>query len=110
MPPRVPQPLLLYDGDPASVAMLVAQPFEDPLRGVALFLRPSLIRGQDHVDDPGKLVQLRTRRRSAPPVPGRQRKRQHLRHRPRVDPKTPRRFPPAHPFDLNCTTYLSIKL
>jgi hypothetical protein len=26
---------------------------------------------------------------------------QHLRYRPRVDPKTLRRFPPAHPFDLN---------
>jgi hypothetical protein len=108
----VPQPVrphvILNDGDPASVAVLVAQPFENPLRGVPLLPRPSLIRGQDRVDDPAKRVQLRSRRRPAPPVPGRHRKRQHLRHRPRVDPKMPRRFPPAHPFDLNRKSNLSV--
>ena len=61
-------------------------------------------------DDPGKPVQLRTRRRSAPPVSGGHRKRQHLGHRPRVDPKTPRRFPLAHTFDLNGKTHPSVKL
>ena len=102
--------VVLNDGDAAGVAVLVAQPFEDPLRRVPLLLRPSFIRRQDRVDDPGKRVQLRTRRRPAPPVPGRHRKRQHLRHRPRVDPKTTRRFPPAHSFNLNRITNLSVKL
>ena len=50
------------------------------------------------------------RRRSAPPVPGRHRKHQHLDHRPRVDPKTPRRFPLAHTFDLNRKTNPSVNL
>jgi hypothetical protein len=59
------------NGDPASVAVLVTKPFEDPLRGMPLFARPSLIRCQDRVDDPYKRVQLGTRRRPAPPVSGR---------------------------------------
>ena len=54
---------------------------------------------QNPVDDPAERVELRTHRRPAPPVPGRYRKRQHLRNRPRVDPKTPRRFPPAQTLD-----------
>jgi len=32
------------NGDPATVALLVTQPFEDPLCGVSLLLRPPLIR------------------------------------------------------------------
>src|SRR5216683_1421333 len=44
------------------------------------------------------------------PVPRWHRKRQHLRDRPRVDPKTSRRFPPAHTFNLNRKPYLSVKL
>jgi len=55
-------------------------------------------------------VELRTRRRPAPPVSGRHRKRQHLRHRPRVDPITPSRFPPAQPLNPNRITNLSIEL
>ena len=107
-PPR--QHVVLNDGDPAGVAVLVAKPFEDPLRGMPLLLRSSFIRRQDRVDDPGKRVELRTRRRPAPPVPGRHRKRQHLRYRPRVDPITPRRFPPAQTLNLNRITNLSIEL
>jgi hypothetical protein len=110
----MPQPLrphiVLNDGDPARVAVLVAKPFEDPLRGMPLLARPTFIRRQDPVNNPGKGVQFRTRRRTPPPVPGRHRKRQHLRHRPRVDPKTPRRFPPAHTFNLNRKTNPSAKL
>src|SRR4051812_20652208 len=75
-----------------------------------LLLRPTLILPQNGVDDPGKRVELRTRRRPAPPVPGRHRKRQHLRHRPRVDPITTRRFPPAHTLNLNRVTNLRIEL
>ena len=39
-PPR--QHIVLYDGDPAGVAVLVAKPLEDPLRGMPLLLRPAL--------------------------------------------------------------------
>ena len=69
------QHVVLNDGDPASVAVLVAKPFEDPLRGVPLLSRPTFIRRQDPVDDPGKRIQLRTRRRPAPGI--------------RAGPKTP---------------------
>ena len=44
-PPR--QHVVLNDGDPAGVAVLVAKPFEDPLRGMPLLPRPTLIRHQD---------------------------------------------------------------
>jgi hypothetical protein len=58
-----------------------AKPFEDPLRGVPLLSRPILVHRQDPINDPGKRIQLRTR--------------------PRVDPKSLRRFPPARTFNLN---------
>src|SRR5262249_9141218 len=45
-----------------------------------------------------------------PPIPGGYRKPQHLGHRPRVNPKTPRRFPLAHTFNLNRITNPSVKL
>jgi hypothetical protein len=60
--------------------------------GVPLLSRPTFIRRQDPVDDPGKPIPLRTRRRSAPPVSGWDRKRQHLGYCPRVNAKLPRRF------------------
>src|SRR5436305_13623446 len=97
-------------GDPARVAMLVAKPFEDPLRGVPLLSRPTFIRRQDPVDDPGKRIQLRTRRRPAPPVSGWHRKRQHLGYCPRVNAKLPRRFPSAQTLDLYRVTNPPIKL
>src|SRR5438067_4826173 len=40
----------------------------------------------------------------------RHRKRQHLRYRPRINPITPSRFPPAQTLDLNRITNLSIEL
>src|SRR5215471_7451414 len=110
MPQSLRPHVVLNDGDPAGIAVLVAKPFEDPLRGMPLLSRPTLIRRQDPIDDPGKPVQLRTRRRPAPPVSGGHRKRQHLGHRPRIDPKAPRRFPLAHTFDLNRKTHPSVKL
>src|SRR5215472_14809284 len=75
-----------------------------------LLSRPTLIPRQDLSNDPGKPIQLRSRRRPAPPVPGRHRKRQHLGHRPRVNPKTPRRLPLAHHFNLNRKTNPSVRL
>jgi hypothetical protein len=56
MPQPVRPHVVLNDGDPASVAVLVANPFEDPLCRVPLLLRPRLIRRQDRVDNPGKRV------------------------------------------------------
>jgi len=71
----MPQPLrphvIFNDGDPAGIAVLVAKPFEDPLRGTPLLSRSTLIRRQDPVNDPGKPIQLRTRRRPAPQLPTR---------------------------------------
>src|SRR5207302_4942761 len=104
------QHVVFHNGDPASVAVFVAKPLEEPLRGVPLLPRSTLILQQDLVDDPGERVELRTRRRPAPPVSGRHRKRQHLRYRPRINPITPRRFPPAQTLDLNRITNLSIEL
>src|SRR6266700_1288938 len=67
---ELPQParqhVVLNNGDPAGIVVLVAKPFEDPLRGMPLLPRPTLILRQDTVDDPGERVELRTRRRPAP--------------------------------------------
>jgi hypothetical protein len=109
-----PQPPLvhavLYDRDPAAIAVLVAQPLEDPLRGMLLFGRLSLIFFQDPLKDTDERVQLRPCRRPAPPVPRRHRERQHLRHRPRVDPEPPRRLPSAQPLHIHRPSHLPVKL
>jgi len=96
------------DRDPAAVPVLIAQPLEDPLRGMLLFGRPPLILLQDPLDDPNERIQLGPRRRPPPPIPWRHRERQHLRHRPRVDPKAPRRFPLAQPLHVHCPSYLNV--
>src|SRR5271166_1148864 len=75
-----------------------------------LLPRPALILRQDTVDDPGERVELRTRRRPAPPIPGRYRERQHLGYCPRVNPKLSRRFPSAQTLDLYRVTNPPIKL
>src|SRR4051812_41106240 len=72
--------------------------------GVCVILR------QDGIDDPGERVELRTYWRPAPSVSGRHRKCQHLRHCPRVNPITTRRFPPTYALNLNRITNLSIEL
>jgi hypothetical protein len=61
--------------------VLVAQPFEDPLGRMPLFLPPRFVVFQDLVDgsDPG--IQLAPARRLLPPVAGRDRIPQHLPHR-----------------------------
>ena len=91
------QHVILHDRQPADVAVLVAQTLEYPLRRVPLLRRPALILFQDPVDDPDKRIQLRPHRRPAAPVSRRNRKRQHLRHRPRIYPKSTRRLPPLIP-------------
>src|SRR5208282_2880918 len=57
----------------------------------------TLIFLQDPINDPDERIQFRSCRWPAPPVSRRHRERQHLRDRPRVDAKPPRRLPPAHP-------------
>src|SRR5439155_22833449 len=76
MPQTARQHVVLNNGDPAGIAVLVAKPLEDPLRGMPLLPRPALILRQDTVDDPGERVELRTRRGSPPPIPGRYGERQ----------------------------------
>src|SRR5690349_4291784 len=110
LPQSAYQYVVLNNGDPAGIAVLVAKPLEDPLRGVPLLPRPALILRQDTVDDPGERVELRTRRRSPPPIPGRYRERQHLGYCPRVNPKLPRGFPSAQTLDLYRVTNPPIKL
>ena len=102
--------VVLYDRDPAGIPVLVPQPLEDPLRGVLLLGRPPLIFFQDPVDDPDERIQLRPHRRPAPPVSRRHRERQHLRYRPRVDTKPPRRLPPAHPLHIHRSPHLPVQL
>jgi hypothetical protein len=74
-----------------------------------LLLGSSFILRQDPIDNAGERVELRTRRRPAPPVPGRYRERQHLGDRPRVDPKLMRRFTPAQTLNLNRVTNPTIE-
>src|SRR4030081_159131 len=110
MPQTTRQHVVLNDGNPARVAVLVAKPFENPLRGVPLLSRPTFIRRQYPIDDSGIRIQLRTRRRPAPPVSGGDRKRQHLGYCPRVNANLPRRFPSAQTLDLYRVTNPPIKL
>ena len=48
---------------------------------------------------PDERIELRARRRMTAPITRRHREGQHLRHRPRVNPKTPRRLTTADPLD-----------
>src|SRR5208283_4547615 len=64
---------------------------------------------QDPVDDPDEWIQLRPRRWPAPPVSRRHRERQHLRHRPRVDPEPTCRLPPTHPLHIHRSPHLPVQ-
>jgi hypothetical protein len=97
-----------YDRDPALISMLSAQPLENPFRRVLLFRRPTLILLQNPLDDPDKRVELGSRRRPAPSITRRYRERQHLRHRPRVDPKAPCCFPLTDSLYVNRSSYLRV--
>jgi hypothetical protein len=101
LPLTLRQHVVFDDRQAAGVAMLVAQTLEDPLGCVPRLRRSPSILLQDPLDDARERIQLRTRRRPAPPVARRHRERQHLRHRPRVDPETSRRRSPADPLNLN---------
>jgi hypothetical protein len=110
LPLTLPQHVILHDGQAASVTVLIAQALEDPLRRVTLLRRPRLIILQHLIDDPDEPVQLRPGRRSAPPVPRRNREHQHLGDRPRVNPKPPRRLATAQPLDPHSMADPSIQL
>jgi hypothetical protein len=56
---------------------------------------------QKLIDDRGKRIQLRSLRRATTPVARRHRKHHHLGYRPRINPKSPRRFAPAQTLDLH---------
>ncbi len=110
----LPQPalvhVLLHHRQPASVAVLIPKPFEDPLRGVPLLRRTAMVVLKDPVDHANKRVQLRPHRWPRPPVPWRYREHQHLGYRPRVDAKPPTRLAVAQSLDLDRMTDPTIKL
>src|SRR4051812_22956520 len=93
--------VVLHNRQTASVAVLVAQTLEYPLRGVTLLRWTAFILFQDPVDDSHERIQLRTRRRPAPPISRWDRKRQHLHHCPRIYAKATRRLAPTDPLNLN---------
>ena len=102
--------VVLHDRDAAREAVLVAKPFENPLRRMLLLLRPAFVVRQDIVDGRNVRAQLRLRRRPRPPITRRNRKRHHLGDRPRINPKPPRRRPLAQSLNLNRISNLRIEL
>src|SRR6187200_2145617 len=58
---------------------------------------------QNLIDNPGEPVELRPRRRSAPPIAWRHRKAHHLGHGAWVDPKISGRTTLAQPLHINCS-------
>jgi hypothetical protein len=87
----------------APIPVLVTQPIEDPLRRMPLLGRYRGIVVQKLIDDPGEPVELRPRRRSAPPIAWRHRKAHHLGHGAWVDPKISGRTTLAQPLHINCS-------
>jgi hypothetical protein len=95
------QHVILDDGYPPAIAALVTQTLKNPLRRVPLLGRAIFVLRQDLIDEPDKPVQLRAHRRPTAPISGRHRKRQHLRHRARINPKATRRFASTDPLNSN---------
>ena len=86
----------LHDGVAAGEPVLVAQPVEDPLRGVTLLARAVRVLAQPSVDDLGEPVQLRPLHRRRPPVAGRHRIDDHLVDAVARDPEVTRDGALAH--------------
>src|ERR1700722_255806 len=79
---QLPEPhIVLHDRVAARVAVLVAQPLEDPLGRVALLPAFRLVAFQDLVDGSGPGIQLGPTHRLLPPIARRHRVPQHLPHR-----------------------------
>jgi len=87
--------VVLDDGVSAIKAALIAQPFEDTLCGMVLFAWPDLVFGKLLVDLTSERIQLRPPDRCRPPIPGRFRIGQHLRHTVPADAKVPGNRPAA---------------
>ena len=104
------QHVILDDGQTAATAVLGAQTLEDPLGRLPMLRRPSLVLGQDALDDPHKRVQLRARRRTAASISRWHRERQHLRRRPRGDAKPTRRLAPTDALNPNRVADPTIQL
>lgn len=109
LPLTLPQHVILHDGQAAAIAVLVTKPLEDPLRGVPLLRWATLIIFQDPIDDTNERVQLRPGRRVATPVPGRNQEGQHLRYRPRIQPKPPSRLATAQTLNPHRLADLPVK-
>ena len=69
--------VIRHNFDPARKAMLIAQPLEDPLRGVPLLRRNLFIFFQDTVDNADKEIELWAGRWMRPHVTRRYRLPQH---------------------------------
>ena len=102
--------VVLHDRDPASKAVLVAQPIEDPLRGVTLLLRAALVFFENGVDHANERIELRAYRRTLADVARRNREPQHLVHCPRVDPEPSPRLPLAYTLDHHRVTHAPIQI
>ncbi|CUH39342.1 hypothetical protein JSE7799_02066 [Jannaschia seosinensis] len=88
--------VVLHDRIAAGETMLIAEPFEQPLRRVPLLAMDLAIAIQPAVDDPGEPVQLRPLHGRRSPVSWRNRERQHLLNAVARNPEVMRRRPLAH--------------
>ena len=95
-----------------GVAVLVAQPLEDPPGRVALLTRRRRIRveRQDPVDHPDKRTKLRPLPRHLPPIPRRLGVRQHLLERPPANPVLTTDLPPRDTLDEHLPSNLTPQL
>ena len=89
--------VVLDRGVSAVEPVLVPEPLEDALGGVALFLGASEVVLQDPVDDAGEGLQLGLSRRRLSAITRRGRIGQHLAHGVPVQTGHPGCFPHAHP-------------
>ena len=89
--------VVLDSGVSAVEPVLVPEPLEDALGGVALFLGASEVVLQDPVDDAGEGLQLGLSRRRLSAITRRGRIGQHLAHGVPVQTGHPGCFPHVHP-------------
>ena len=107
-PPMLPDEVL-HDGVAADKPVLVAQPLEHPLGGLALLSVLAEIIPQPLLDDLGEPVQLRPPDRCGSPASRRHREAQHLLRALARDPEKTRRLTLAHAVPTGQTD-LPIKL
>jgi hypothetical protein len=93
--------VVLHDRHPAGKAVLVPKPLVDPLRGMPLLGRASLVLIQDPLDDPDERLQLRSHRWLPATVTRRNREHHHLANSPRIDPEPACRLAMAQSLNLH---------